>query len=187
MKRFILIFLLLFSSICYSQNNSDSIIYWDNEYKLDCFDFRNVIQDTAKNITAISMVGIKTKGFWNNNLPDYMIYATFDRYASWNKDTTCSIIAHEQLHFDIAELYARKLRKQVSELRQDYNDNIQDYQDAIAHIFKEWMQTDSTYDEETHHGVYNSKQKEWNAKIATKIEKLKIYKVDYIEYIKKHD
>ena len=178
--------MLLSSSICFSQISNDSIIYWNDEYKLECTDFRSVPKDTTECITTISMIGIDTKGFWSNNLPNYMIYPTFNRYASWNKDTTCSIISHEQLHFDIAELYARILRKQVSVLRQDNNANIQDYQVAITNVFKEWMQADSTYDEETHHGMYKAKQKEWNTKVATKIEKLRIYEVDYIEYIDKH-
>jgi hypothetical protein len=129
------------------------------------------------------MIEIHSKGFWSNNLPNYMISVGFYRYTSWNRDTTCSILTHEQLHFDLAELYARKLRKHIAELRQNHNSEIYEYSNIVAKIYEEWTQATNKYDQETFHGESKSKQEEWNEKIAKDMEGLKDYEVDYLEYL----
>lgn len=179
----LIILLLLFSEICFSQENSDSTIYWNKIYKLKCSDFRGEHGDTSKYIVAISMIEIRSKGFWSNNLPNYKIFVVFHRSTSWNTDTTCSILTHEQLHFDMAEFYARKLRKHIAELRQNHNSELQDYSSIIANIYEEWTQAINKYDQETSHGESKSKQEEWNEKIAKDMEGLKDYEVDYLEYL----
>jgi len=175
----IIILFLLFSEICFSQDNCDSIIYWNKSYKLKCSDFRGEDRDTNKYIVAISMIEIRSKGFRSNNLPNYKIFVVFHRSTSWNTDTTCSILTHEQLHFDMAEYFARKLRKQIAELRQNQNSEIQNYSNIIANIYKEWTQEVNKYDQETFHGESKSKQEEWNEKIANDMEELKNYEVNY--------
>lgn len=179
----LILLLLLFSDICFSQDISDLTIYWNKNYKLKCSDFRGEHRDTSKYVVAISMIEIGSKGFWSNNLPNYKVFVIFHRSTSWNTDTTCSILTHEQLHFDMAELYARKLRRCIVELRQNHDSEIQDYSNIMANIYKEWAQAINKYDQETFHGESKSKQEEWNEKIARDMEELKDYEVDYLEYL----
>jgi hypothetical protein len=48
----------------------------------------------------------------------YNIAALFSKFDSWMIIKSADILQHEQIHFDIFELYARKLRKQWVELLQ---------------------------------------------------------------------
>ncbi len=112
---------------------------------------------------------------------NFAITSAFNRQRSWVKNTsdakTDAIIQHEQLHFDIAELSARKLRKKLSELkltRERYSKQIQSaYDEVIA--AGEAMQ--KSYDEETEHGLLREAQQAWSEKIAHALQ-------DYTNYSK---
>jgi predicted secreted Zn-dependent protease len=82
-------------------------------------------------------------------------------------------LSHEQGHFDIAEIFARKLNKHMSE----YIFNKDSFKEDLKNIYlnvtveKEQMQND--YDRETDHSIIKSKQEEWLKKIDTMLVELK--------------
>ena len=83
------------------------------------------------------------------------------------------ILSHEQGHFDIAEIFARKLNKKMSE----YNFNKKTYQQEVNKIYqdildeKEAMQND--YDRQTNHSINKEKQAEWLKKIEKMLDQYK--------------
>jgi hypothetical protein len=176
-----LFFLLLISlSIEINAQNSDSIKYWHKENKVNWVDFKGKPPDSSGYRVALSFVQINTQGYWEQNMPNYKVYTVFKKYKSWSKDTSLSTLSHEQLHFDIGELFARKMRKAMLKLRAEKNKSINDYLKTLSNYHKECIQTNDLYDTETAHGVYKSKQEEWNKKIAKELCELKKYEVDYI-------
>ena len=85
------------------------------------------------------------------------------------------ILSHEQGHFDIAEIFARKLYKKMSE----YKFNRRTYQKELNKIYqdildeKEEIQND--YDRETNHSINKEKQAEWLKKLKRLLEEYEDY------------
>lgn len=76
------------------------------------------------------------------NVYYYNITALFSRYDSWMIVKSKDILEHEQIHFDIFELYARKMRRQLIETIQDnYMDGtLHEVSDEIAPVFEQLYQ-----------------------------------------------
>ncbi len=103
---------------------------------------------------------------------EFIVTCNFLPHKSWvrKKDANDHILRHEQLHFDIAEIYARKMRKELKETHITVN-NLQSKADKIYE--KNWnaltkMQRD--YDRETNHSINKKEQAEWDAKITKLLE-----------------
>jgi predicted secreted Zn-dependent protease len=87
------------------------------------------------------------------------------------------VLRHEQKHFDIVELYARKLRKLI---------NANNYSSAIeltiksdslyAIIDKEMDVYQDKYDDETDGSMNGEQQRAWEKKITNEISELEAYK-----------
>ena len=105
----------------------------------------------------------------------YKVKAVFNRYKSWTLDTTKYILAHEQLHFDIGELYARKLRKAIKVLSKKYEMADKYVQSVIDKLLAERTLRDDNYDHDTIHGLIKESQHEWAKKIYGELEQLKEY------------
>ena len=80
---------------------------------------------------------------------------------------------HEQLHFDITELYARKIRKRFKELQDMGETDYEEYVKIYYELEKELDAFQQKYDSEVYFREQN--QKEWIEKIAKELEELKEY------------
>ena len=109
---------------------------------------------------------------------DYQIEANLHRDSSWSKYTSGKpqVLKHEQLHYDITELFARKLRKAFSEYKVTKNVK-RDIERIYKRIESERNQMQIKYDKETNHSLITSKQKEWEFYVANEL-------IEYIEYYK---
>lgn len=86
------------------------------------------------------------------------------RNESWTKDTTSdAVLAHEQLHFDIAEVYGRKLRKAIRNVSDRQPES---FSKVIQPIFAEEIKMQDQYDRETSHGTYTNRQDAWRKKLT---------------------
>jgi len=106
--------LLLFMG---TSSTTTDTIYWTEDYKLTWNDFKGQPDYNVETISALSSSGLMhAKGCKNNKL-DYEILSYFEKRESWVKVEayTDHHLKHEQIHFDITELYARKLRRALSE------------------------------------------------------------------------
>ena len=99
-------------------------IKWSPDYKLTISDFKELNYnfkprryDTAKfHVLAYSAVQI---GFTFRSEKGKLFvdaFGIFIRSKSWIKGPDESPVRHEQAHFDIAEIYARKFEKSVQEI-----------------------------------------------------------------------
>src|SRR5690606_10163074 len=68
---------------------------------------------------ALSTVGIIRDCTYDNGILTARIEAVFspENSSAKAKDKKPEVLGHEQLHFDISELFARKLRKRIRESR----------------------------------------------------------------------
>ncbi len=105
----------------------------------------------------------------------YRIFATntFNCTLSWvlpGQNHNPTLLAHEQLHFDICEVYTRLLRKQ---LRGQHNGPVNERMKLIFRTISEKNTARQLlYDKETVHGSLQVKQKEWASQINKELAEL---------------
>lgn len=179
MTRFIIIMFLSASfSGLYAQpagDPEDALLPWNEFYKLQWHDFGGEPGEEARG-DAGTVVSIKAKPFLVKKEIRYDVVALFNRRKSWALDHSPSLLAHERLHFDIAELYARKIRKKIRELQNKGVNDVKTYNAAIEQLLIESNEVDLQYDIETLHGALSKKQAAWSKKVSEGLSSLNRYK-----------
>lgn len=108
----------------------------------------------------------------------YRVQSYFYPDLSWVKPGKDSalLLAHEQLHFDISELHARKLRKTMN----NYVPNLKaDVKKVLERIYQRnetaRRQMQEKYDRETLHGQDEEAQAKWEIFIRSELSGLQEY------------
>ncbi|MEM9001332.1 MAG: DUF922 domain-containing protein [Bacteroidota bacterium] len=154
----------------HAQEIEESIL-WSANNRLSWKNFKGKVPPAAIP-AATTASGISYK--YSANLLHHEVHLDFEVNAffypneSWYKPEICDdlILSHEQLHFDIAELFARKMRERL--LRTTFSENVkQEIRDIYQEILHELEQFQDRYDDETNFSRNREKQLEWNKKIAS--------------------
>ncbi len=125
---------------------------------------------------------------YNNQFVILKVESYFDENLSWVKPEKKGdyLLAHEQKHFEVCEVYRRKMMKQLDNAQPidpaRFNDVVRKY---FKLNFNAMTATQRTYDEQTLHGEVKSKQQIWNEKIEHDLRKLEDYKSMTIKLILK--
>ena len=170
---FLLAFLPVVSS---AQESDEELIHWSEKNRLSWSDYKG-----APNVRTGAAASTATYlGIDYNFSPrglTYRITCSFSKTKSWGLHKNDYILSHEQAHFDIAEIFARRLNKKM--LAYKFNPNT--YQDDLKSIYetivaeKEEMQ--NRYDEETNHSINQTKQREWLKNVVQLLSQLEDYKL----------
>ncbi len=97
---------------------------------------------------------------------DYVVSTYFYPNRSWYQPKICDevILSHEQLHFDISELFARKMRKIMDTTI--FTKNVKaEVKTIYRHINRELAEFQQLYDQETNYSRNVDQQLSWNQKI----------------------
>lgn len=178
--NFFLVFFLIFS-FSFGQNQNIKTLSWKENRPLAWKDFRgkpkvstNAAALTASGVSfgfSIGKTGKKITDF-NTNV-ECVFYPT----ESWYKDEDANphILRHEQIHFDITELFTRKFRQQISELRASpkIKNQLNSLYKAIS---KASSKMQNLYDEETNHSINKVQQKKWDDYIVAELRTLEAFK-----------
>jgi hypothetical protein len=148
---------------------SDRYILWDEDRKLSWDDFQGIVNHSS-HADAATAINIKAKPFIQKKRIFYVVDAYFIPKQSWCRAKSENLLRHEQLHFDIAELYARKARKKISEFRQMGIRDVAEYNRAISKILQESNSVDVEYDFNTLHGTLPERQAAWEKNIALELK-----------------
>lgn len=152
----------------------EETIPWSAEKRLAWSDFKGSIPADAS-AAATTASGISYS--YSANLLhhevnlDFKVKTFFYPNESWYKPDICNdvTLSHEQLHFDIAELYARKMRLKLE--RTSFSENVKEEIRIIYKgILKELSDFQELYDWETNFSRNREAQLEWNARIAEALE-----------------
>lgn len=154
--------------------SNHSFIEWNDNDKLQWTDFRGVA-DPKSSADAGTAINISAKPYRDKGKVKYDVRATFLPDASWKRVESESLLAHEQLHFDIAELYARKIRMRVDELSRKGVKEVLVYHREIEKLLEESNQIDASYDRKTLHGSLTDKQQMWEKNITHQLHSLEKY------------
>jgi hypothetical protein len=152
----------------------DDLIAWDAGRKLTWNDYRgepDLNTDAAASTTTLLTVSYQ----FGRNAFKFTISSGFDPSRSWGIHKTPYILSHEQGHFDIAEVYARKLYRKLSEYRFDPKNYRKDLKKIYEEVIQEKEEMQNRYDEETRHSILKARQTEWLKKISTMLEETSEY------------
>ena len=171
----------------------DEFILWQENKKLKIQDFKADNKDTIKVnrqqfLGAISAIRIEYSSFQRNknSVPDFSIKTYFDPNESWMLLKNDYVLQHEQIHFDLTELYARKMRKSVESLRQKNVTNISIYRKKIQHwnVMKEKTSNQFDADNQDYYIKIgqkilfqkNPKQEAWKKKVDRELFQYSLFK-----------
>ena len=171
----------------------DNFILWQENKKLKIQDFKAENNDTTKVnqqqfLGAISAIRIEYSSFQRNknSVPNFSIKTYFDPNESWMLLKNDYVLQHEQIHFDLTELYARKMRKSVESLRQKNVTNTSIYRKKIQHwnVMKEKASNQFDADNQDYYIKIgqkilfqkNPKQEAWKKKVDRELFQYSLFK-----------
>jgi len=173
MNRIIFILFFISSQFLVAQ---DEELLWNVDKKLTWNDFK-ATPDYNHPYAAITYSGM-SYGFSADVINgevyvNYKINCFFVANKSWVKKRykgDKELLKHEQLHFDITELYTRKFREVLSKMT--FTDKVKSEMKAVyKRITKEKVSFQEKYDLETDHSKNKSAQKRWQLKIDLELQK----------------
>ncbi len=156
-------------------SNKKARFSWEAQKPLKWEDFRG-IPDNHSGFAATSNTGmshryvVDKQGYFVKNSSE--VHANFYPNLSWYipKLINEGTLAHEQTHFDISELHARKLRKAIAE--KQFSRNSKSEITAIyRQIEQERREMQTRFDRETKHSVNRERELAWEAYIAQLLHK----------------
>ena len=157
-------------------------IVWSPDRKLTWDDFkRKPKEGTGLDAESTVYIESSTPIECKNGKVVYNVRAVFEPDESWVDPTKKSdaLLAHEQGHFDLAELYARKLRKKLSELASLCEDK-KKFDEAVKTALRQnqddFLKAQEKYDTDTDHGDDADKQKQAADDIKKGLDDLKDFK-----------
>jgi hypothetical protein len=86
-------------------------------------------------------------------------------------------LEHEQLHFNVTELYARKIRKRLKELLAKSETSEKEINSLINKLFEERDEYNEKLDDETSFGTDREKQAEWKKKVDLELNALNLFQI----------
>ena len=173
-QKIVLVFIssLLFLSFT-KRGKKDDYIPWANHKKLSWDDFTMAspsnMRDAALTTTFIGFSFSKSRDELN-----FDIECKFQKSRSWIRVKTDYILKHEQGHFDIAEIFARKLNKEITEFLAKSKQH-EELNKIYTKVMNEKSDLQKLYDDETNHSIKKIRQAAWDKKIVAMLEELKEY------------
>ena len=154
---------------------AEEVIEWTESRRLQWNDYKGVPPDTSLQIAAVTNCGF---GFSSRmrlifNKPTISVSNTFNPGMSWVRDNQTDrpgLLEHEQLHFDISEIYARKLRIELAKAKLTYF-NLKRKSEAIFQLVnREYLATQQLFEQQTDYSRNLIEQKKWRVKVDSELK-----------------
>ena len=166
------------------QKQKEDNILWSPSRKLTWQDFKGKNTtgfDTRKAETTTQIITLNTY-YDENEVPVYEIGCFFLPFKSWTITSETFALEHEQLHFDIGELYTRKIRKKFDSLHSVKEKDFEIYRVIFDSLNIKCQKYNTLYDSEVYklnekdEVIFNHrKQKVWINKVKEEMQQLKDY------------
>ncbi|UII75332.1 hypothetical protein LV716_13855 [Flagellimonas sp. HMM57] len=154
---------------------NDSLLLWQADRSLTWKDFKGKQLNYHGNVLAEIFGEIKTIGTkWSaNNTPIFTVGVFMDKCSSWTITDDLESLEHEQIHFHIFELSARRIRKKFAELSKNGVSDVTVYQEIFGENLQMNKQLHKEYDIDV--VTDQKKQLEWKVKVLKELEELREY------------
>jgi len=156
------------------------VLNWDQHPALTWADFQGRPRRTTGEPSAVTDTGFRVQLECREGVLDIRVESEFYPTSSWVKPLRKSpeLLQHEQGHFDLTDLYARKMRKAIRDASIGC-ENDRQAEAAGKKIFdqldREWAKAEKQYDIDTSDGTNLPKQKQASEKIAGALAELSHY------------
>lgn len=148
---------------------------WSADRPLAWGDFKGRSSSTSPN-KAMTDSGIAIAFQCEDGRADVKVSCYFNPAKSWTRTGDSKrLLAHEQLHFDITELFARKLRKTIVELGTDCETLNREIGGLYDRNFEVYAEFQARYDRETHHSTIEPEQLRWEQLVAEELKALEAF------------
>jgi len=165
--------IIFYSVVCFLLNGyqlqAQEEVAWEEGKHLYWKDFKGKIPIGSGAVaTTASGISYQFSTYYIENKMhvDYEVQAFFYPTKSWYKPKICNdvTLVHEQLHFDISELFARKMSDEMAET--EFTKNVKaEVKSIYNRILKEHKGYQNGYDIETDFSRNVAKQKAWIIKV----------------------
>ena len=146
---------------------------WHEHAQLSWDDFKGEVNTTHDESAAATCcsIGFKTNTAAQGGKPVIEVYNTFYTTRSWVRPDARiqSILDHEQGHFDLCEVYTRKLKNRMSNFDLNMAGVKQQLMNIYTEVSKEYEARQQCYEQETVHGTNLEAQKRWQDMIAREL------------------
>jgi ribosomal protein L19E len=150
-------------------------VIWDKRRPLTLIDFKGTTVDRPFQAATLSIFRYKTWGRPIDGYATLTVETYFDCGRSYFKidDDSIEILKHEQLHFDISELYARKFVKRIKEEIKSTKELPTIGEKIVKEIVDQLQLRQDKYDSE----VYADRKKQtlWVEKIRAELKELEAF------------
>ena len=178
MNKIRLLFILLLPLSLLAQ---DSKIPWTQSVKLTWSDFEAPV-DASSEFYAWTQYYFNYNYKWDGEgKVTVNVKTSFVKNQSWrntSKSLSPVLLKHEQGHFDLAEVYGRKMRKAYTAycFSHKHTANTKtEIDDIFNKLLDETHVAQAQYDQQTGHSRAIGQQEEWNTKIAAMLAGLSEY------------
>jgi len=141
-------------------------VFWSAEHPLQWADFQGIPDYENDFVKALTASSIRYSYGCENGYVSYHIESVFKKSQSWVKEEarTTYHLSHEQLHFDITELFARKLNDALDK-EQFPCHRMYAFEQTIRKYLRSWRNEQTKYDRETFFSVKRDEQADWEFEI----------------------
>ena len=177
--RFVLIIIsaLILPSFVAAQD----IVYWQAKRPLTWNDFNGRRPQKTRFAAAIvSRISCNVYDEKHDSVYVEVKSLTFpDKSWTRNKHYRPYVLKHEQTHFDITELYARRLRRSISQCKKWYTHNGTYRYTKLTRLYhryrRRWRWAEYWCDFQTRHGRKRQVQLAWNYNVESSLKALEQY------------
>lgn len=149
---------------------------WSTDRRLSWDDFR-AVPDAANPHHALTAANLAVNGKCVNNTFVYEVRCVFLPTESWTKNKkSAKLLYHEQLHFDLTEVHARTLRKNLKSIGASCTTVKDKMNLTVAAAFKDWKAEQEKFDKLSNHGLDLEAQTALEENIIARLTALEAYK-----------
>jgi hypothetical protein len=169
--------LILVSSLFTFLPAEKESINWRSRRVLTWSDFKGTAVEAAPN-AAMTSTSILIDFGYDKRSMHYHLSCVFYPEKSWTKVSSTHILSHEQGHFDISQLYTRKLHKALSAYQFKSSTVDRDVKAIYEKIASEQSRYQVLYDQQTNYSRNTNEQVAWEEKIQQELAVLAAF-ADY--------
>ncbi len=152
----------------------DNYLAWDS-HPITWDDFKGLPDETSvDDATLVFTIRMNTKYLKKDSIA-LIIENLMLTDKSWTRTDSDSVLMHERRHFDLAEVYARKMRKQLLEFKFKYSSISKEIDNIYKPLRSELDYMQKKYDSETNHSKNRIHQVNWDNRIKEELKRLEKY------------
>lgn len=151
-------------------SRAQDTVYWRSGRPLTWSDYRAVPEANSP-FAAITTAGIAYTLSYTKRSMKTRVFCYMLPDKSWAKERgRRALLEHEQLHFDITELFARRLERAFKAYHFTFATVGRDLQKIFDRINREKTETNEQYDKETNFSLNAVRQARWKRKIGAALK-----------------